>query len=184
MRAGLRFLAEEKAGRSHTLCRSACSVAATYRPPMLVPRVRLPACAPDCPCAPGSFCSATGSFLGKTTKWPCGGPIGSNTRTSSAELKIVETRDGAGDRQIFSLTLSQLSYRGLKCCLLTGLKRSLHCLSRSTSKGRCRLGGSVDFHKLLLGPVAQWIRHRPTEPGIAGSSPAGVMLPFHPEPEK
>ena len=25
------------------------------------------------------------------------------------------------------------------------------------------------------GPVAQWIRHRPTEPGIAGSSPAGVM---------
>ena len=27
------------------------------------------------------------------------------------------------------------------------------------------------------GPVAQWIRHRPTEPGIAGSSPAGVILP-------
>ena len=26
------------------------------------------------------------------------------------------------------------------------------------------------------GPVAQWIRHRPTEPGIAGSSPAGVMF--------
>ena len=26
-----------------------------------------------------------------------------------------------------------------------------------------------------LGPVAQWIRHRPTEPGIAGSSPAGVI---------
>ena len=25
------------------------------------------------------------------------------------------------------------------------------------------------------GLVAQWIRHRPTEPGIAGSSPAGVM---------
>ena len=24
------------------------------------------------------------------------------------------------------------------------------------------------------GPVAQWIRHRPTEPGIASSSPAGV----------
>ena len=28
----------------------------------------------------------------------------------------------------------------------------------------------------LRGPVAQWIRHRPTEPGIAGSSPAGVIL--------
>ena len=26
------------------------------------------------------------------------------------------------------------------------------------------------------GPVAQWIRHRPTEPGIAGSRPAGVIL--------
>ena len=24
--------------------------------------------------------------------------------------------------------------------------------------------------------MAQWIRHRPTEPGIAGSSPAGVIL--------
>ena len=34
------------------------------------------------------------------------------------------------------------------------------------------------LHMLRLGiargPVAQWIRHRPTEPGIAGSSPAGV----------
>ena len=28
---------------------------------------------------------------------------------------------------------------------------------------------------LSSGPVAQWIRHRPTEPGIAGSSPAGVI---------
>ena len=30
------------------------------------------------------------------------------------------------------------------------------------------------------GPVAQWIRHQPTEPGIAGSSPAGVMLTISP----
>ena len=29
---------------------------------------------------------------------------------------------------------------------------------------------------MAVGPVAQWIRHRPTEPGIAGSSPAGVMF--------
>ena len=28
--------------------------------------------------------------------------------------------------------------------------------------------------KILSGLVAQWIRHRPTEPGIAGSSPAEV----------
>ena len=27
---------------------------------------------------------------------------------------------------------------------------------------------------LTVGPVAQWIRHRPTEPGIVGSSPTGV----------
>ena len=29
---------------------------------------------------------------------------------------------------------------------------------------------------LSSGPVAQWIRHRPTEPRIAGSSPAGVIF--------
>ena len=28
---------------------------------------------------------------------------------------------------------------------------------------------------MVIGPVAQWIRHRPTEPGLAGSSPAGVI---------
>ena len=28
----------------------------------------------------------------------------------------------------------------------------------------------------IHGPVAQWIRHRPTEPGIAGSSPARVIF--------
>ena len=44
---------------------------------------------------------------------------------------------------------------------------------------------AVDMFEILEctnGPVAQWIRHRPTEPGIAGSSPAGVMfrlLPAH-----
>ena len=26
------------------------------------------------------------------------------------------------------------------------------------------------------GPVAQWIRHRPTEPGIVGSNPTGVIV--------
>jgi hypothetical protein len=30
------------------------------------------------------------------------------------------------------------------------------------------------FDHYAIGPVAQWIRHRPTELGIAGSSPAGV----------
>ena len=31
----------------------------------------------------------------------------------------------------------------------------------------------------FYGPVAQWIRHRPTEPGIAGSSPAGFIYYFN-----
>jgi hypothetical protein len=35
------------------------------------------------------------------------------------------------------------------------------------------------FQSLFQGPVAQWIRHRPTEPGIAGSSPAGFISPWH-----
>ena len=34
---------------------------------------------------------------------------------------------------------------------------------------------SLIFADIASGPVAQWIRHRPTEPGIAGSSPAGVI---------
>ena len=32
---------------------------------------------------------------------------------------------------------------------------------------------AMENHKITY-TVAQWIRHRPTEPGIAGSSPAGV----------
>jgi hypothetical protein len=39
-----------------------------------------------------------------------------------------------------------------------------------------RFGEFLNISPLLIGPVAQWIRHRPTEPGIAGSSPAGVIL--------
>ena len=32
------------------------------------------------------------------------------------------------------------------------------------------------INMVIVGPVAQWIRHRPTEAGVAGSSPAGVMI--------
>ena len=39
----------------------------------------------------------------------------------------------------------------------------------------CNSFGAV--YGMASAPVAQWIRHRPTEPGIAGSSPAGVLLP-------
>ena len=41
--------------------------------------------------------------------------------------------------------------------------------------GRDCCNEQLDRHH-ITGPVAQWIRHRPTEPGIAGSSPAGVII--------
>ena len=44
----------------------------------------------------------------------------------------------------------------------------------------CVCGSSTQRAYLTSGPVAQWIRHRPTEPGIAGSSPAGVIFHFTP----
>ena len=49
---------------------------------------------------------------------------------------------------------------------------------KSTEKRAARQARhKVMFYCLIIarGPVAQWIRHRPTEPGIAGSSPAGVI---------
>lgn len=41
-----------------------------------------------------------------------------------------------------------------------------------------RLKTRKSFFQQAEGLVAQWIRHRPTEPGIAGSSPAKVIFPF------
>ena len=56
------------------------------------------------------------------------------------------------------------------------------CLPLSKSfQMRERIFAKLPFS---AGPVAQWIRHRPSEPGIAGYSPAGVIaimgraLPF------
>ena len=63
---------------------SARSVAVSYKPPMLVTRVRLPACA---------------DFV---LKLAC----------ARRHVRNAETQDRTGDLQIFSLTLSQLSYRG------------------------------------------------------------------------
>ena len=48
-------------------------------------------------------------------------------------------------------------------------------------------GEEIAFLEFLLlcirlfptGPVAQWIRRRPTEPGIVGSSPTGVIVSTH-----
>ena len=56
-------------------------------------------------------------------------------------------------------------------------------LAEAMSSHRRRLGstktslkGDVRSSATIEGPVVQWIRHRPTESGIAGSSPAGVMI--------
>ena len=44
--------------------------------------------------------------------------------------------------------------------------------ARGIAKSR-RLNNNL--FRFASGPVAQWIRHRPTEPEIAGSSPAGAI---------
>ena len=41
-----------------------------------------------------------------------------------------------------------------------------------------REAASLDLY--VCGPVAQWIRRRPTEPETAGSSPAGVIMSYGP----
>ena len=46
-----------------------------------------------------------------------------------------------------------------------------HMSEQSTSQHQF----AVVCRQTSSGPVAKWIRHRPTEPGIAGSSPAGVI---------
>lgn len=48
--------------------------------------------------------------------------------------------------------------------------------ARKTKRGVVTTRSSKQHEGTIAsGPVAQWIRHRPTEPGIAGSSPAGVI---------
>ena len=93
-------------------------------------------------------------------------------------IKNAETRDRTGDLQIFGLTLSQLSYRGhVFSSDIPIYKRTAPRIAQSSL---FRIQSFLLFLCLCLpkGPVAQWIRHRPTEPRIAGSSPAGVIFPI------
>ena len=53
--------------------------------------------------------------------------------------KCAETRDRTGDLQIFGLTLSQLSYRGL-------MQTSQRCLLRRSARMRVLLGQKLAFH--------------------------------------
>ena len=53
--------------------------------------------------------------------------------------------------------------------------------ARSFCPPRCVTSASEILRDASSGPVAQWIRHRPTEPGIVGSSPTGVMHSLEPQ---
>ena len=83
------------------------------------------------------------------------------------------------DQKVGSSNLSALiCSRPLSGC------RARSCSSKNCQRARqCRCFLLANFvetaYPRVSGPVAQWIRHRPTEPGIAGSSPAGVILPTH-----
>ncbi len=52
-------------------------------------------------------------------------PSRSSWRAQSGRIMHAETRNRAGELQIFSLTLSQLSYRGLASVVLAVTLRSL-----------------------------------------------------------
>ncbi len=71
------------------------------------------------------------------------------------------------DREAFHV-LAQRAQTAVAFCALR------HNATTKAAAASSRMGRptEVDFPE---GPVAQWIRHRPTEPGIAGSSPAGVI---------
>ena len=73
-----------------------------------------------------------------------------------------------------SLTCSFHKNTCALACIQTGtptknFRQEMDCRRPVSALGCIYVGFST------IGPVAQWIRHRPTEPGIAGSSPAGVI---------
>ena len=76
------------------------------------------------------------------------------------------------------------------CCAQHSCKSRTHRCTprlngseRTQAMARHAFAPTLDFAKLVMherctstSPVAQLIRHRPTEPGITGSSPAGVII--------
>ena len=92
---------------------------------------------------------------------------------------------------IFDETASRCIFSVNWAAWPSGLRRQLQALVR---KGASSNLAAVIFHssqqKLLFfseerksikrtGPVAQWIRHRSTEPEIVGSSPTRISFMFH-----
>jgi hypothetical protein len=156
-----------------------------------------------------------------TTKETIPDTTAQTQHTANRKHKTAETRDRTGDLQIFSLTLSQLSYRGRWRSNRPTLKRQVartnaqaqtttlpgrlelptlrltasrsnqlsYGSTRTCNRTHAGIRRNRGKHKrnattaanatmhigTINGPVAQWTRHRPTEPGIASSRPAGVM---------
>ena len=66
--------------------------------------------------------------------------------TSTRPLPHAKTRDRTGDLQIFSLTLSQLSYRGSK-----DFYNVFHKVFKRISQGVCK--DFIGFHKDFIRPL-------------------------------
>ncbi len=102
---------------------------------------------------------------------------------------------GAAQLRASALSATELVARATTCTL-RGYRVGRCARSRRLRAAPCAVvvcgwlacvahtGGAVDRARVvflnilafgLCVLVAQWIRHRPTEPGIAGSSPAGVI---------
>ena len=83
---------------------------------------------------------------------------------------IAETQDRTGDLEIFSLTLSQLSYRGFrnKCPLQKMMRAGTH----SWRVDGC-LGAERGRH--YISEVAQWLACWAHNPKVPGSKPGFAM---------
>ena len=69
-------------------------------------------------------------------------------------------------------TTTSIQFAFVKIAYARYLRTNTHFATRHLCLAWCTNLKS----KIAIGLVAQWIRHRPTEPGIAGSSPAGVSV--------
>ena len=79
--------------------------------------------------------------------------------------------EGSADEKLFSVMSlgTNCKYSGYgRGKLSSSINQKAESVLRPTYK--------LEMRGTAIGPVAQWIRHRPTEPGIAGSSPAEVIV--------
>jgi hypothetical protein len=82
-------------------------------------------------------------------------------------------RDRACRLQLVRLPSKPLDHRSSRKIEMARLRLSEDPPLATAPVGQPR-ATCCSFLEDAMGPVARWIRHRPTEPGGAGSSPAGV----------